>query len=400
MSFDWFFDWARGGLLDATWWQVLVYALIVTQITIASVTLFLHRCQAHRSLDLHPSVSHFFRFWLWMTTGMVTREWAAVHRKHHARCETPDDPHSPQTRGLRKVLLQGAELYAEEANKPETIAKFGHGCPDDWVERNLYTGKPILGVTLMAVINLLLFGPVGISVWALQMLWIPINAAGVINGIGHFWGYRNFDSDDASRNISPWGLLIGGEELHNNHHAFPTSCKFSAKWYEVDLGWGYIKLLSLFGLARVKKVIPKPRLAAPKVRPDGESLAALFAYRHDIMGVFAAHLKRACRDEARRLRADRQAADFRLIDAARRWLPIDSARWTEAQKARIAEVCAVSERLRTLLEMRVELSALWSRSNASAEQLVAQLEAWCRRAESSGMRSLEELSLRVRCYAA
>ena len=393
------YQWAQGGLFPLNGWQLVLVALALTHVTIVAVTVFLHRCQAHRSLDLHPAVSHFFRLWLWLTTGMVTREWAAVHRKHHARCETAEDPHSPQTRGLAEVLLRGAELYGVETRNRETIEKFGHGCPDDWIERRLYSAHPVLGVVLMAVIDLVLFGPVGISIWAVQMMWIPVHAAGVINGIGHYWGYRNFDCADASRNIVPWGIWIGGEELHNNHHSFPTSAKLSAKWYEFDLGWFYIRLLAVLRLARVKKVMPKPRLVAPKAYPDGESLAALLTYRHDIMSAFAAQLTRACREEARRLR-DGRRAESRLVASARRWVASDASRWNESQRARLVEVCAASERLRTLLEMRGELSALWARSTASREQLLAQLQAWCHRAESSGVRALADLSLRVRCYAA
>ena len=394
-----FFDWVDGGFFDLPWWQLGVIALVLTQITIAAVTIYLHRCQAHRSLDLHPVVSHFFRFWLWMTTGMVTREWAAVHRKHHARCETSEDPHSPQTRGLRTVLFSGAELYGAEVLNRETIEKFGHGCPDDWVERRVYTPHPVLGVTLMAIIDLALLGPIGISIWAVQMMWIPIHAAGVINGIGHYWGYRNIDCADASRNISPWGIWIGGEELHNNHHSYPTSAKFSSKWFEFDLGWQYIRLLALFGLARVKKVIPKPRFVSPKPRPDSDSLAALLAYRHDMMSTYAIHLKRACREEAKRLR-QAQMSDSKLVESARRWVPTDASRWTEAQRARLIDICAASESLRKLLEMRAELTALWSRSTVSSDQLVLQLQGWCQRAEASGVRALEDLSLRVRCYSA
>ena len=232
------------GLLDFAWWQIVIYTLVVTHITIAGVTIYLHRCQAHRALDLHPVVSHFFRFWLWFTTGMVTREWAAIHRKHHARCETPDDPHSPQTRGLRKVLLEGSELYREEARNRETIEKFGHGTPDDWIERHLYTPYSYLGVYFTLALCVTLFGAIGLTVFAIQMLWIPITAAGIINGVGHYYGYRNWDCPDASTNVFPWGILIGGEELHNNHHAFASSAKLSAKWYEFDIGWMYIRIMS------------------------------------------------------------------------------------------------------------------------------------------------------------
>ena len=242
-------DFLLNGLTHSTGWQIFIYTLIVTHITIAGVTIFLHRCQAHRALDLHAIPSHFFRFWLWMTTGMVTKEWAAIHRKHHAKCETEEDPHSPVTRGINKVVYEGAELYRIEARNTETIEKYGHGTPDDWIERNVYTKHSALGVSMLLVINILLFGVLGLSVWAVQMMWIPVTAAGVINGIGHYWGYRNFDCKDASTNILPWGIIIGGEELHNNHHTYGTSAKLSSKWYEFDIGWMYITILFFFGLA-------------------------------------------------------------------------------------------------------------------------------------------------------
>jgi stearoyl-CoA desaturase (delta-9 desaturase) len=225
------------GLAHFSGWQILVYTLIVTHITIAAVTIYLHRCQAHRALELHPVVSHFFRFWLWITTGMITKEWAAIHRKHHAKCETEEDPHSPQTRGIRKVLLEGAELYRAETHNADTMTRYGHGTPDDWVERNVYARFAMWGIYITLVADVLLFGAIGITVFAVQMIWIPLTAAGIINGLGHFRGYRNFDSPDASRNLIPWGILIGGEELHNNHHAFATSARLSNRWYEFDIGW-------------------------------------------------------------------------------------------------------------------------------------------------------------------
>jgi stearoyl-CoA desaturase (delta-9 desaturase) len=258
-------DFLAHGVWRLSWWQVLIFTLVVTHITIASVTIFLHRTQAHRAMELGPIPSHFFRFWLWLTTGMVTKEWVAIHRKHHAKCETPDDPHSPQTRGIETVFWQGAELYRAEAKNKETLAKFSHGTPDDWIERNLYTRFSWQGVALMLIINVTLFGALGATVWAVQMLWIPVTAAGIINGIGHYWGYRNFEAPDASTNISPWGLIIGGEELHNNHHTYPTSAKFSVKRYEFDLGWAYIRAMQAIGWARVKKVPPKLQLG--DIRP-------------------------------------------------------------------------------------------------------------------------------------
>lgn len=256
---SWFGDWLITGFSGAAWWQIIVYTLATTHITIAAVTIFLHRAQAHRALELGPVPSHFFRFWLWLMTGMVTKKWVAIHRKHHAKCETIDDPHSPQTRGLRTVLLQGSELYRAEAKVQETLAKYGHNTPDDWIERNLYSRFIWQGVGLMLMVDLFLFGAIGATVWAVQMLWIPVTAAGIINGLGHYWGYRNFETrkPDASTNIFPWGVIIGGEELHNNHHAYPTSARLSAHWYEFDIGWLYIRLLQLVGQARVKHEIPR-----------------------------------------------------------------------------------------------------------------------------------------------
>jgi stearoyl-CoA desaturase (Delta-9 desaturase) len=284
------------GVFDLPWWGYVLVALGLTHITIVSVTVFLHRCQAHRALDLHPVASHFFRLWLWMTTGMVTKEWAAIHRKHHAKCETADDPHSPQVLGLRKVLFQGTELYRRESRNAETLERYGHGTPDDWLERNLYTGHSMLGIGLMMVIGIVLFGPIGITIWAVQMAWIPFWAAGVINGIGHFWGYRNWTTEDASTNIVPWGIIIGGEELHNNHHAYATSAKLSNKWYEFDIGWMYIRLLEAFGLAQVKKVAPTPRFTEAKA-VDSETLQAVITHRYDVLASSAscaASLRTTC----------------------------------------------------------------------------------------------------------
>src|SRR6478735_3204717 len=293
---------AAHGLTPLPWWGYVVVALVLTHITIASVTIFLHRSQAHRGLDLHPVASHFFRFWLWMTTGMVTKEWVAIHRKHHAKVETPDDPHSPQTRGIKTVLLRGAELYRDESKIRETLEKYGHGTPDDWIERNLYTPFSWQGVGLMLVIDLALFGPIGATIWAIQMLWIPITAAGIINGIGHYWGYRNFACNDASTNIVPWGILIGGEELHNNHHAYGTSAKLSSRWYEFDIGWAYIRLLSFFGLATVRKVAPRIKVDRRKAAVDLDTLQAVITHRYAVATAYARSLKVACAAEIAALR--------------------------------------------------------------------------------------------------
>src|SRR5687768_1139804 len=309
------------GIFDLPWWGYVLVGLVFVQITIAAVTLYLHRSQAHRALDLHPIVSHFFRFWLWMTTGMVTKEWAAIHRKHHAKCETEDDPHSPVTRGIKKVLLEGAELYRAESKNQQTMEKYGHGTPDDWIERNLYTKHSALGIILMLFIDLALFGIVGLSVWAVQMAWIPVTAAGIINGIGHYWGYRNFEAPDASTNISPWGIMIGGEELHNNHHTYPTSAKFSVKPYEFDIGWIYIRALEKVGLASVKKVPPKLQLGSIQPVADEKTLEALIAHRYEVMAGFARELRRAGKAEIEVLKAKK--ADVSVLRAANRWLHRD-----------------------------------------------------------------------------
>ncbi len=387
------------GLLEFSGLQIVLYTLATTHVTIAAVTIFLHRCQAHRALDLHPVVSHFFRGWLWLNTGMLTREWTAIHRKHHARCETEEDPHSPQTRGLRKVLLEGSELYRSEARNLETLEKFGHGTPDDWVERNLYSKHSALGIYLTLFTNVALFGVIGLAVFAIQMAWIPITAAGVINGIGHYLGYRHWDSPDASRNVFPIGLLIGGEELHNNHHAFASSAKLSSKWYEFDVGWMYIRILSMLGLATVRRLAPKPRFAAAKPVIDFDTLQAVISHRYDMMAAFADSLRVACSQEARRLGvvSKREGA---ALNAARHWLVVDAGKWSAEQKARVGEVFAASDSVRKLVEMRQELAAIWERSNLNREQLLAQLQQWLSRAESSGMRPLQDLALRVRSYAA
>jgi len=387
------------GLLDASGWQMVAYTLITTHITIAAVTIYLHRCQAHRALDLHPIVSHFFRFWLWLTTGMVTKEWAAIHRKHHAKCETAEDPHSPVTRGIRKVLLEGTELYREEAKNAETMVKYGHGTPDDWIERNLYTRFSIVGVYITLVLDVLMFGAIGLTIFAIQMLWIPILAAGVINGIGHFWGYRNFDSPDASRNVLPWGILIGGEELHNNHHSFGTSARLSNRWYEFDIGWMYICIMRAVGLAKVRKVAPVPRLSKPRALVDQQTLQAVIAHRYDLMAAYGRSLARTCSTEIARLRAV-QPAQAKLIQTAQRWLHLDASRWTAQDRASAGEVFAASSAIQKVVEMRAELASTWERSNASAEQLLAHLQDWCRRAEGSGVAALQEMALRLRRYQA
>jgi stearoyl-CoA desaturase (delta-9 desaturase) len=385
------------GVFDLPWWGYVLAALALTHVTIASVTIFLHRCQAHRALELHPIASHFFRFWLWLTTGMVTKEWAAIHRKHHAKCETAEDPHSPQIVGINRVLWGGVFLYVKESHNADTMERYGHGTPDDWLEHNLYARFQVLGITLMGAVNLMLFGVIpGLLILLTQIVWIPFWAAGVINGIGHYFGYRNYDCADASTNIVPWGILIGGEELHNNHHAFAASAKLSNKWYEFDIGWLYIQILSAFGLARVKKVAPTPRFAEPKVTADAQTLQAVITNRYDVLSRYAASLKRIYAHELERLGHWSHEAETlkRFRDAMLRMQQL-----SEAERARLGDALSKSRMLATALAMRQELVGLWERSNASKEQLVRQLQDWCRRAESSGIQPLVDFSRRLRSYA-
>lgn len=382
------------GLTAATAWQMVAVTLVFTHITIASVTIYLHRHQAHRSLDLHPIASHFFRFWLWLTTGQVTKEWAAIHRKHHAKCEQAEDPHSPHVHGIKTVLLQGAELYRKESKNLETLARYGHGTPDDWMERNVYTRFSWQGIALMLVINVVLFGVAGMSIWAVQMAWIPITAAGIINGAAHYWGYRNFEAADASTNISPWGILIGGEELHNNHHTYPTSAKLSVKPYEFDIGWMYIRLMELVGLARVKKTPPKIAFGDLRTVADERTLEAIIAHRYELMAGYAREVRATCRREMEALQARR--SDVALVSAARRWLHRDDEKVPASVKPQLAQVRAEHPVLDKMVTMREELRALWSSTTASREQLAADLQAWCRRAEESGIAALQEFSIKLR----
>jgi stearoyl-CoA desaturase (Delta-9 desaturase) len=402
LIWDSLIQWLAHGLIETTWWQVVLFALVVTHITIASVTIFLHRAQAHRALELHAIPSHFFRLWLWITTGQVTKEWVAVHRKHHAKCETVEDPHSPQTHGIKKVLLQGAELYRKETKNAETLEKYGRGTPDDWLERNLYSRYSWQGVGVMLAIDLMLFGAVGAAVWALQMAWIPITAAGIINGLAHWWGYRNFEAPDASTNISPWGIIIGGEELHNNHHTYPTSAKLSVKPHEFDIGWLYIRTLELMGLATVRKLPPILKLGDVRAEADSHTLEAVIAHRYEVMAKYAAHLRDACHVELARLKAEglQNTVKWKEMHLANRWLHRDEDKIPHGVKAQVANACAASPGLQKLVVMREELRQVWTRTNVSAEQLVSDLQAWCKKAESSGITALQEFSTSLRAARA
>lgn len=391
-------DFLSNGLTRASGWQIFIFTMVVTHLTIASVTIFLHRCQAHRALDLGPIPSHFFRFWLWLTTGQVTKEWAAIHRKHHAKCETPEDPHSPQTRGIKKVLFEGVELYRAESRNLETIQKYGHGTPDDWLERNLYTRHSAWGIVLMLMIDVLLFGAIGITVWAVQMAWIPVTAAGIINGIGHYWGYRNYDCADASTNVFPIGILIGGEELHNNHHTFGTSAKLSSKWYEFDIGWMYIRIMETVGWAKVKKLAPAPKFETAKAVIDTDTLQAVIANRYDVMAKYTKSLRQTWKAEVASLREKAQLEAARL-KAAKQLLQREPAKLASEQMQQLSEILAHSAVLKTMHDMRVELAQIWERSTVSREQLVQQLQDWCARAEASGIQTLHDFSRRLRTYA-
>ena len=378
-------DFLSHGLLNLPWWGVLLCALAFTQTTIAAVTLYLHRSQAHRGVDFHPLVSHFFRLWLWLTTGMVTKEWVAIHRKHHARCETEADPHSPQVLGLKKVLAEGSELYRAAAKDEAMLVQFGKGTPDDWIERNVYTRHSTVGITIMFIVNVLLFGVIGIAIWAVQMAWIPIWAAGVINGLGHYFGYRNFENEDASTNLIPWGFWIGGEELHNNHHTFGTSCKFSYHWYEFDIGWMYICILRRLKLAQVRKVAPKLGLQAQHTL-NADTVQAIIHNRYLLAMRYSKQLQSDLAAEMAKIKHD-----IALPDPAKtfaKWLQKEPALLNAAEQQQLQALTAQSPMLDKIYRMRRDLSELWGRSSLSSEELVQKLQAWCQQAENSGIEAL------------
>ena len=368
----------------------------MTHVTIASVTIFLHRAQAHRALDLHPVISHFFRFWLWLTTGMITKQWVAIHRKHHAKCETSEDPHSPQILGIRKVLWEGAELYRSEAANLETLKRYGHGTPDDWLEDHLYTRYDRLGVTLMLFIDLALFGIAGLTVWAIQLLWIPFWAAGIVNGLGHYWGYRNYEPRDASTNLLPIGLVIGGEELHNNHHAFPSSAKLSNHWWEFDIGWLYIRILTILRLAHVKKIAPVPQQLRDKQAIDLDTLRAVVLGRLYVMADFGRNVVApVLREELRKADDSRR----RVLKRTKVLLLREEARLDDRDRARLRSVLDMSQALCTVYEFRMSLQSLWNRTTVSHEKLLVSLQDWCIQAEASGIQVLQEFAQSLRGYS-
>lgn len=383
------------GILDLSWWGYIVATLALTHITIASVTIFLHRAQAHRSLVLHPVISHFFRFWLWLTTGMETKAWAAIHRKHHAKCETPDDPHSPQVLGLLKVLLEGAELYRKEGKNKETLERYGQGTPDDWLERNLYTPYSARGVVLMLIINLCLFGVPGLTIWAVQMAWIPFFAAGIINGVGHYYGYRSFECSDAAKNVLPWGILIGGEELHNNHHTYPTSAKLSVKWWEFDIGWLYIRILMALGLAQVKRTVPKPKIIEGRQSLDVESLHALLSNQVQVMTTYT---KAVILPLFRQEKQKAQPAERHLLQRVKDALIRADILVDETGRRDLKVVLEQNRALQIVYHFRERLKTIWNRTTATQKELLDALHEWCQQAEATGIQKLQDFSSYLKGY--
>ena len=387
---------ATSGLIDLPWWGYVLVLLGTTHITIATVTIFLHRTQAHRGIDLHPVVSHFFRAWLWLTTGMVTKEWVAIHRKHHAKCDTVDDPHSPVIHGHWGVLRFGVDMYRKESKNLDTLERYGHGTPDDWVERNVYSKYTWQGMGVSLIVFVALFGFVGLSMWCIQLIWIPITAAGIINGTGHHWGYRNYLTEDASTNIVPWGIIIGGEELHNNHHAFGASARFSHRWYEFDIGWMYIRAMSALGLAKVRKVAPALKLRTIEGDVD-ETLQAIITHRYRVMQDYTRLVRRTAKVEftSLKLRAEKGEIELPNFKQLLTDFRADAATLADAQRARLAEAFSHSEALKKLYQMRQDLTALWGRSTESKDQLAARWQAWRKNAEVSGIAPLQAFSNRL-----
>ncbi|MBM4226340.1 MAG: acyl-CoA desaturase [Gammaproteobacteria bacterium] len=383
------------GFLNLPWWAYVLVTLGLTHVTILGVTIYLHRHQAHRALDLHPAVALFFRTWLWLTTGMTTRSWTAVHRKHHAFVETEADPHSPMIHGIRKVLWQGAELYRLEAANPETLAKYGHGTADDWLERHVFRHDRI-GVSLMLLTNVLLFGTIGLTIWAVQMAWIPFFAAGVINGTAHWRGYRNFESRDSSTNLTPWGILIGGEELHNNHHAFASSARFSMKPWELDIGWCWIRALEGLGLARVKKVAPRLRADRREPGLDQETLRAMIAAQWQVMADYAQRVVRRVHREEVSGAAPPARETLRPLRGLLSRSPVLLGPEDEAA---LSQGLAASRTLAVVYQFQQRLGALFTERTASQETLLEKLQEWCREAETTGIAALADFSRRVQAYA-
>lgn len=383
------------GIIELPWWGYIIVALTFTHFTIASVTIYLHRHQAHRALDLHPAIAFVFRLWLWLTTGMTTKTWTAIHRKHHAFVDRPEDPHSPQTLGLSKVLREGAELYRSAGKDRAMLENYGHGTPHDWLERHVFGPHDRVGVATMLIANIFLFGPLGLTIWAVQMAWIPIFAAGIINGLGHWSGYRNFETADASTNITPWGIIIGGEELHNNHHAFASSARFSSKPWELDIGWFYIRIMASLGLAKVKKIAPVPRVDRAKSMIDLDTLSAVISGRFHVMADYAKHVvKQVHREEVK----NAGTATRKLLKPTRSLLVREDSLMNENQRSMLKTGLQHSAALAIVYEFRQQLQQIFTERTATPERLLSQLQEWCHRAEATGIAALEDFAASMRCY--
>lgn len=385
------------GFLNLSFWGYVVATVVLTQITIAAVTIYLHRNQTHRALTLHPIISHFFRLWLWLTTGMVTADWVAIHRKHHATTDVDGDPHSPVVLGIKKVFWQGAELYRAARKDKEMVAKYSHGTPTDWVERNVYAKHSAKGILVTLLIDLFFFGIPGLTIWAIQMMWIPVFAAGVVNGIGHYWGYRNFECPDAATNIIPWGFWIGGEELHNNHHTFASSAKFSVKWWEFDIGYMYICILSFFGLAKVKKLPPKLALEEGKLQVDIDTVKAVISNRFQVMSFYYSSVIRPILKLEKRTSVESKE-DRKLFQSAGRLLRREDKLLTTKAKSRLQSLLEAHEQLRMVYSYKQSLQNVWLKTASSQKELIEALQQWCRQAEESGLEVLRQFAQQLKGY--
>ncbi len=384
------------GLWALNGWQTLAYTLVFTHISIICVTVYLHRCMAHRAMDMHPALAHFFRFVGWFTIATITKEWVSVHRKHHAKCETEDDPHSPVVKGLKTVLLTGAELYNTEIHNEETITRYSKGCPDDWIERNLYQKYKLLGVFILLAINIVLLGPIGITVWAIQMMWMPFHAAGIINGVGHAMGYRNFECADASRNITPVAIWIGGEELHNNHHTYPNSAKLSVKKWEFDIGWMYIRFFEILGLVKNVRRVPVVHVYNNKLELDFYAALAAANNRFQIMAKFyQSVIKPAVSEQKKHAGQSLQP----LFKRAKRIIAKEDSLLTDSYRQQLSQLVEENEMMETIYDMKMQLLQVWKKRTSSRDELLAAMQDWCKKAEESGIRVLEEFAQSLKQYS-
>ncbi len=379
------------GLLDWPAWKIILATFIVVQVTLSGVSLFLHREQTHRGIKMHPVLQHFYRFWTWFTTGMLTKEWVAIHRKHHAYCETETDPHSPQVHGIKKVLFHGVTLYTQERQNKETMEKYGKGTPDDWIERNIYTRFHYLGIVLLAFVDIALFGVIGLLVYAIQMLWIPFFAAGVINGIGHYFGYRNYRTDDSSRNITRFGFFIFGEELHNNHHAFPSSCKFSHKKGEHDIGWYIIKLLNKLGLCEIKKVVPELAVQDEEVEFSDETVKAILTHKFNVLQIYIKDVI------SPNLSAEFPSPSKTIKKKIKKYTHQLSLEPSFVKK-KLQHNFEESTTIKTLLAYKAELQAIWDNNAMSMEEMMDAFKTWCQKAEQSGNQMLQDFADKLKKY--